>query len=96
MDFRLVKAGTPIDHHNGDVLASTFSPIYAFFFTRLRIEGIVVQFWRKQREFPRDTAWLPVRMRLYPGVYPMGVGPHGIHTGVQPLSDRVRAPSQLP
>ena len=32
----------------------------------------------------------PVRLRLYPGVVPMGSDPHGNHTGVSPGSHRCR------
>jgi hypothetical protein len=38
--FRFVTAAIVLHHHNGDVVSPAFSPIYAFFFTRLRIGGL--------------------------------------------------------
>src|SRR6266853_2910112 len=35
--FRFVNAAIVLHHHNGDVVSTDFSPIYAFFFTRLTI-----------------------------------------------------------
>jgi hypothetical protein len=49
LDFCFVKAGTEILHHIGDVIATDFSPVPAFFFTRLR--------------FGDYSAWIPQQRR---------------------------------